>query len=127
MPAYYDGYIYYGEVNGPIQAFQFNNLKLNATAASHTGTSFPFPGATPSISANGSSNGILWAVQNNSPAVLHAYSAYNLGQELYNSNQASGGRDNFGSGNKFMVPTIVNGKVYVGTPNGVAAFGLLAP
>jgi hypothetical protein len=127
MPAYYDGYIYYGEVSGPIQAFQFSKVKLNASPASHTGTSFPYPGATPSISANGSSNGILWAIENSSPAVLHAYSAYNLAQELYNTSQASGGRDNFGSGNKFMVPTIVNGKVYVGTPNGVAAFGLLAP
>lgn len=48
-------------------------------------------------------------------------------QELYNSSQASNGRDNFGAGNKFMAPTIANGKVYVGTPNGVAAFGLLNP
>jgi hypothetical protein len=65
-------------------------------------------------------------VENNSPAVLHAYLASNLAQELYNTNQAANGRDNFGAGNKFMVPTIANGKVYVGTPNGVAAFGLLS-
>ena len=91
-----------------------------------TGTQFPYPGATPSISANGSSNGILWAVESNSTAVLHSYSAGNLATELYNTSQAANGRDNFGAGNKFMVPTIANGKVYVGTPNGVAAFGLLA-
>jgi hypothetical protein len=57
--------------------------------------------------------------------VLHAYDATNLGRELYNSTQAANGRDSFGSGNKFITPTIVNGRVYVGTPTGVAVFGLL--
>jgi hypothetical protein len=126
MPAYYYGQVYFGEVGGPIQAFQFKNALLSPTPTSVTGTSFPYPGATPSISANGETNGILWAVQSNSTAVLHAYSAENLAKELYNTGQAAGGRDNFGAGNKFMVPTIANGKVYVGTPNGVAAFGLLS-
>ena len=56
--------------------------------------------------------------------VLHAYDATNLATELYNSNQAAGSRDHF-SGNKFITPMIANGKVYVGTPNGVAVFGLL--
>jgi hypothetical protein len=54
---------------------------------------------------------------------LHAYDAATLNQ-LYDSNQASGGRDQFGSGNKFMTPMIVNGKVFLGTSNGVAVFGL---
>ena len=66
----------------------------------------------------------MWAVENSSPAVLHAYNAASL-SELYNSNQASNGRDQFGAGNKFITPMIVNGKVFVGTPNGVAVFGLL--
>ncbi len=66
----------------------------------------------------------MWAVENSSPAVLHAYSATNLSKR-YNSNQATGGRDQFGAGNKFITPTIANGKVFVGTPNGVAVFGLL--
>jgi hypothetical protein len=57
--------------------------------------------------------------------VLHAYDASNLGHELYNSNQAAKGRDSFGNGNKFITQMIVNGKVFVGTPNGVAVFGLL--
>jgi len=60
----------------------------------------------------------------NSGAVLHAYDATTL-NELYNSNQAANNRDNFGAGNKFITPTIVNGKVFVGTQNSVAVFGLL--
>jgi len=125
MPAYYNGQVYFGAVGGPIRAFQFTDAMLGATAASKTTTQFPYPGATPSISANGSANGILWAVESNTLAVLHAYQAGNLAQELYNTSQAANGRDHFGAGNKFMVPTIANGKVYVGTPHGVAAFGLL--
>ncbi len=56
--------------------------------------------------------------------MLHAYDATNLSRELYNSNQA-GSRDQFGAGNKFITPVIVNGKVFVGTQTGVAIFGLL--
>jgi hypothetical protein len=124
MPAYFNGTVYYGSMGSPIQAFKITNAKLSASAAAHTSTSFAYPGATPSVSANGTSNGIVWAVENSSPAVLHAYDAGTL-NELYNSNQASGGHDQFGNGNKFITPTIVNRKVFVGTPNGVAVFGLL--
>jgi hypothetical protein len=122
----YAGRVYFGGVNGPIQAFQFAKAVVGSTPVSQTSTIFRYPGATPSISANGATNAILWAVENSTPAILHAYSATNLAQELYNTNQAANQRDQFGAGNKFMVPTIVNGKVYVGTPNGVAAFGLLS-
>jgi outer membrane protein assembly factor BamB len=89
---------------------------------------FPHPGPTPSISANGTQNGIVWALESSltSPGVLHAYDPGNLAHELYNSNQAANGRDSFGNGNKFITPMIVNGKVYVGTQNGVAVFGLLS-
>lgn len=124
MPAYFHNTVYYGSVGSPIKAFTITNAMLGASAAVQTTTSFPYPGATPSISANGTNNGIVWAVDNNSPAILHAYNAATL-TELYNSNQASGGRDQFGNGNKFMTPMVVNGKVFVGTPTGVAVFGLL--
>jgi hypothetical protein len=123
-PAYFSNTVYYGSVGSPIQAFTITNAKLSTTATAKTANSFQYPGATPSISANGTSNAIVWAVENSSPAVLHAYNAANL-NELYNSNQASGGRDQFGTGNKFITPMIANGKVFVGTPNGVAVFGLL--
>jgi hypothetical protein len=124
MPAYFNNTIYYGSVGSPIQAFTITKAKLSTSATSQTANSFGYPGATPSISANGTSNAIVWAVENTSPAVLHAYNATNL-NELCNSNQASGGRDQFGPGNKFITPMIVNGKVFVGTTNGVAVFGLL--
>jgi hypothetical protein len=125
-PAFANHRIYYGAVRDTIKEFSFNaSGLLNPTPASATSTHFNFPGATPSISGSSASNLILWATENTSPAVLHAYGANNLGVELYNSNQAAGGRDHFGSGNKFITPTIANGKVYVGTKTGVGVLGLL--
>ena len=124
MPAYFNGTIYYGSVGTPLKAFPITNAKVAASASSSSSASFGYPGSTPSISSNGTSNGIVWAVQNGGTAVLHAYDAGNLGTELYNSNQASGGRDSF-SGNKFITPMIANGKVFVGTPTGVVVFGEL--
>jgi hypothetical protein len=125
MPAYFNNTVYYGAVGDSIKAFAISNARLAGTPASQTGNAFGYPGSTPSISANGTSNAILWAAENSGTAVLHAYDATNLSHELYNSNQASGGRDQFGAGNKFITPMITNGKVYVGTTNGVGVFGLL--
>jgi hypothetical protein len=125
MPAYFNNTLYYGGVSDHLKAFAVANAKLGSTPASQTANTFGYPGTTPSVSSNGTANGIVWAAENTSPAVLHAYDAANLAHELYNSNQASGGRDQFGAGNKFIVPTVANGKVYVGTTNGVGVFGLL--
>jgi len=125
MPAYFNDTIYYGSVGDNVKAFPITNAKLATAAKSKTAASFGYPGATPSISANQNSNGIVWVAENSDPAVLHAYDASDLSKELYNSNQAAGGRDNFGGGNKFITPMIANGKVYVGTTNGVGVFGLL--
>jgi hypothetical protein len=122
MPAYFNGVVYYAGVGDPLVAFPITNAKLAASPASQSGNSFGYPGATPSISANGTANGIAWAVENGGTAVLHAYDATDLSKEIYNSNQA-GSRDQF-SGNKFITPMIANGKVFVGTPNSVAVFGL---
>jgi hypothetical protein len=124
-PAYFQGTVYYGDVGGTLKAFGIQQALLGKTPTSQTSISFAYPGTAPAVSANGSSNGIVWAVQNSNPAALHAFAAANLATELYNSNQAANGRDNFGAGNKFMTPSIANGKVYVGTPTGVAVFGLL--
>jgi hypothetical protein len=127
-PAYFNNKVYYGAVSDHLRAFSIASAKLSTPASSMSATSFGYPGTTPSISANGDGNGIVWAVENNgggnAGGVLHAYDATNLGTELYNSNQAANNRDHFVD-NKFITPMIANGKVYVGTPNGVAVFGLL--
>ena len=125
MPAYFNNTIYYGAVSDTLKAFPIASARVAGSPSSQSSISFPFPGTTPSISANGGSNGIVWAAENSNPAVLHAYDAGNLSHELYNSNQAANGRDHFGAGNKFITPTIAHGKVYVGTTNGVGVFGLL--
>jgi uncharacterized protein YegP (UPF0339 family) len=124
-PAWFNGTVYYGAVGDRIRAFTVNNALLSTQPASATDNFFEYPGATPAISANGTSDPVLWAVENANPAVLHAYDATNLAHELYNSNQAGSGRDQFGPGNKFIVPTIADGRVFVGTTNSVAVFGLM--
>jgi hypothetical protein len=126
-PAYFNFAVYYGGVGDNLRAFTITNGMLGATPSSKSATTFGYPGATPSVSANRTSDGIVWAVESSTgaAAVLHAYDATDLTKELYNSTQATGNRDAFGNGNKFITPMIVNGKVYVGTPSGVAVFGLL--
>ncbi|MDR5748322.1 pyrrolo-quinoline quinone [Caballeronia sp. LZ029] len=122
-PAYFNNTVYFGSVGDNIKAFTVTNAALSRTPSSQTLNAFAFPGATPSISANGTSNAILWAAENGSIGVLRAYDATNLNHQLYSSVDA-GGRDQFGAGNKFITPMIANGKVYVGAKNGVAVFGL---
>jgi hypothetical protein len=124
MPAYFNDTVFYGSVGSTLKAFSITSARLSTTTTSESSISFPYPGTTPSVSANGTNNGIVWAHENSNPAVLHAYNATDLTQELYNSNQA-GTRDQFGAGNKFITPMIAHGKVYVGATNGVAVFGLL--
>ena len=128
-PAYFNGYLYYGAVSTTLKQFTFHDGLLSTGATSATTNSFGYPGTTPSVScAPGNLFAIVWAYENASSgdAVLHAYDATNLTQELYNSTQAPNKRDAFGSANKFIVPTICNGKVYVATQNSVGVFGLLA-
>jgi len=124
-PAYFNGTVYYGDVGATLKAFTVTSAKLVATPQSQSASQFAFPGTAPSVSANGTSNAIVWAHENASPAVLHAYDAGNLAHELYNSTQAAANRDHFGTGNKFITPTVADGKVFVGTTNSVAVFGLL--
>jgi hypothetical protein len=134
-PAWFNGWLYYGAEGNPLRAFQFSNGRFGVNSSSQSTQVFDYPGTTPSISANGTSNGIVWAPIGTGTAVLHAYDATNLAHELYNTGQATGNRDGFGTGNKFVFPTIVNGKVYVASnggtgigtqPSSVAVFGLLA-
>jgi hypothetical protein len=124
-PAYFNATVYYGDVSGTLKAFALSAARLPATPQSQSAIQFTYPGTAPSVSANGTSNGIVWAHENANPAVLHAYDAANLAHELYNSNQAGAGRDQFGAGNKYITPAVADGKVFVGTTNSVAVFGLL--
>jgi len=124
-PAYFNGTVYYGDISGTLKAFVVSSAKLAAAPQSQSTTQFVYPGTSPSVSANGTANAIVWAHENANPGVLHAYDAANLAHELYNSNQAAANRDQFGAGNKYITPAIADGKVFVGTTNAVAVFGLL--
>jgi hypothetical protein len=124
-PAYFNSHIYYGPQSGPLMAFSVTDALLSSSPTSQSATQFAYPGTFPVVSANGTSNAIVWAYENTSTAVLHAYAATNLATELYNSNQASSGRDQFGAGNKNIAPVVADGKVFVATTNSVAVFGLL--
>jgi hypothetical protein len=124
-PAYFNSTIYYGPQGGSLRAFTVTSAMLSSAPTSQTVTQFPYPGTFPAVSANGSANAIVWAYENTAPAVLHAYVAANLATELYNSNQAGGARDQFGDGNKYMVPIVADAKVFAATTNSVAVFGLL--
>ena len=125
-PAYFNNTLYYGAVNDNLRAFAITQAKVAATASSQSGTTFGYPGTTPSISANGSANGIVWAVENGGGAnALYAYDATNLSTELFD------GAFSGSSSTKFVTPLIANGKVYIGTgspnanaPGTVVVFGL---
>jgi len=123
--AFWNNNFYIAGVSGPLLAYSFNSVTnfFTATASSQSAVSYGFPGATPSVSAQGTSNGIVWALDSSqyctsqspscAPAVLHAYDATNLATELWNSTQGTGNAAGYAV--KFTVPTIANGKVYVGT------------
>ncbi len=126
-PAYFQNKVYFWAENDVLRVFQLTNGLLSTTPIVTSVRGFS-AGATPVITANGTTNGILWALQVDQwnragAAVLHAFDA-NTAAELYGSNQ-SGTRDTAGPAVKFAVPTVVNGKVYVGTSTELDVYGLL--
>ena len=124
-PAYFNERIYYVTSHEAIRSYIVSNATLIADQPGTVGSRvFPFPGATASISANGATNGIAWAIENTNPALLVAWNTANLSTEIYNSSQA-GTRDQLTNAVKFAVPTIANGKVYVGARYALSVFGLL--
>jgi len=126
MPAYWNGKVYTAVENDVMKAFSITNGLLSTTPVAKGTTRFTKPGATPSVSARNSSNGIVWTIGmvSGSPAVLRAFNAGNVNVELYNSGQA-GSRDLPAMGTTFSVPTIANGKVYVPGQKAVTVYGLL--
>jgi hypothetical protein len=108
-----------------MKAFTITAAKLSNSPTAKTTVSFGYPGTVPVVSANGTQNGIVWGAEVKSPGVLHAFDANNIATELYNSNQAANGRDNYGDGNKYVPPTVADGKVFMAGKTGVGVFGLL--
>jgi uncharacterized protein (TIGR03437 family) len=114
VPAFFNNTVYFSARNEVLKAFPISNGQLAETPSSQSSGTIPYLGSVPGISANGSQDGVVWSIQ---PDALHAYDASNLASELYSASS--------GSYIKFSTPTIANGKVYVGTENTVAVFGLL--
>jgi hypothetical protein len=123
-PAYYNGTLYYVAQGDTAKAFSLTNGAISDNPTSQSADSYGFPGSTPSISANGSTDGIVWDIDHGTNQ-LRAYSAGHYGTELYTSAQAANNRDQLSSTIKFTVPLVANGMVYVGTANSVVFFGLL--
>src|ERR1700675_4656790 len=109
--------------------FPLTNGALPSKGTAQSSATSTFPGASPVVSSSGTQNGIVWALVtdlygSNGSAILYAFNATNVGQELYGSNQNST-RDNAGAAVKFTVPVVTNGKVYVGAGGQVDVYGLL--
>jgi hypothetical protein len=129
-PVYWNGRVYVAAVDDSLKTFSLNAGVLSASAVSQSSDVFSYPGASLSVSSNGSSAGIVWAVEGDGytpsgPAILHAYDATDLTKHLYDSTQAAGGRDTAGAAVKFAVPAVVNVHVYVGTQTELDVYGSL--
>ena len=126
-PVYFNGNVYFSPVQESVQAFQLSSGLLSTNPTSSSSEQYNGRGGTMAISANGNSNGILWALESTgivTPGVLHAYDATNLGNELYNSNQA-GTRDTLDAWFKFSLPLVANGKVYISSVSQLTVYGPL--
>ena len=125
-PAYWNGTVYFSAVNDALKAFRLNaDGTLPGAPTTRAPLTFGYPGSVPSLSANGATAGIVWAFR--TPGVLHAFDAADVSRPLYDSAQAANDRDAAGSYVKFTVPTVAQGRVYVGTANALVGYGLLNP
>jgi hypothetical protein len=124
-PAYFNDSVYIAAAHDRLKAFALKNGNL--TLSNQSASTFRWPGATPVVSADGATDGIVWTLETNgsgAPAVLRAHAAANVSLELYSSAQ-NPARDAPGRAIKFSVPTVFNGRVYVGTQGQVSVYGLL--
>jgi hypothetical protein len=130
IPAYFNSTLYFAGAGDNLKAFPLSNGLLATSASQTSSHSFGFPGATPAVSASGSTNGVIWVIDTSNygipeptpvgPAILYAYAAGTL-TPLWNSSQTAG--DAAGFAVKFAVPTIANGKVYIGTQTELDVYG----
>lgn len=124
-PVFFNNTVYVGPTNSALKAFPVSSAKLATSPSSQSAHVFGGNGTVVSISANGNSQGIVWALDWGA-GTLFAYDATDLTKELYDSNQAASNRDHFSAvGGHFITPMVANGKVYIGTKSSVAVFGLL--
>jgi hypothetical protein len=130
-PAYWNGHVYALGSDDFLADFVLEQGRLPDQFAGRGQQKFANPGATPAVSANGNKDGIVWLIETkvwndfgNRPAVLHAYDAHSIGRELYNSEENKS-RDRAGSAVRFAVPSIANGRVYIGLKSEVDVYGLL--
>ncbi len=129
MPAYWLNNVYFAGVSDTLKSFRLSGGLLSTTPISQSSNIFGYPGATASVSANGASNGVLWIIDSTGYstsgfAVLYAYDASNVSRQIYSTRQ-NFSRDHAGIAVKFSVPTVANGKVYVGTHTELDVYGLL--
>jgi hypothetical protein len=129
--SYWNGNLYFQETGDTLNQFALDNGMMPASPTSSSASGFGYPSSPAAVSSNGTSNGVLWFLESDSysqgPAILHAYDPTDVSNEIYNSTQAPNNRDRAGIAVKFAVPTVANGKVYVGTSTEVDVYGLLAP
>jgi hypothetical protein len=127
--AYWNGHVFFAASDDNLRDYAIKNGRLTLNASSTT--KFANPGATPSVSADGKKNGIVWAIatktwngSNNTPAVLYAFDAAKLGDPIYTSEQ-NRARDRAALATRFVIPVVVNGRVYFGARGEVEVYGLL--
>ncbi|CAN5428733.1 hypothetical protein BH10PLA1_BH10PLA1_13860 [soil metagenome] len=126
-PAWFNGKLYaVSGYTGPAYAFTITSTGQIKLASQSTDGSFGYIPGSPMVSANGTTNGVVWAVDTGSN-ILHAFDANTMATELWNSSLSVGGSDNLGAAVKFAVPTVANGQVFVGTQNSLVVYGLALP
>jgi len=126
-PLFWQNVLYVTADIGPLKAFRFSTVtdQFETEPFSTSSQRYVYPGVVPVLSAAGTNHPILWAIDAATPGVLHAYDPSNLNTEFWNSSQAANNRDQPGTGVKFTVPTVANGKVYLGTKTELDVYGLL--
>lgn len=127
--AYWNGHVFFACSDDVLRDYAIEKGQL--TISHFSTTKFANPGATPTISANGNRDAIVWAIAtkvwngpDNRPAVLYAFDANKLGEPIYTSEQNSQ-RDRAGLAARFVIPVVVNGRVYFGTRGEVEVYGLM--
>ena len=126
--AYWNGNVYFACSDDSLRGYAIENGQLKLRSSSSL--RFANPGATPSVSADGNKNAIVWAIATKTwngpgrPAVLYAFDAINLSEPIYTSEQ-NDKRDRAGMATRFVIPLVVNGHVYFGAREEVEIYGLL--